>query len=75
MEINNTSVFAYRDELVVEVVGRGDRGHIDARSYQFGYDGGSHERVVPKHPIDDDHRSAVETALAEHGYQLAAPKS
>lgn len=75
MDVTTTSVFAYRDEIIVELVGSGDRGSIDVRSYQFGYDDGSYERVVPKHPIDDDHRSAVETALADHGYQLAAPES
>lgn len=69
MTVTDARIIEYQDELLVEVVGRDDRGDIDVVSYQFDYaegDGG----LRPKGSIAEPHRDMVRDALEEGGYPL-----
>lgn len=62
-------VFAYRDEVIVEVQGTDEHGMIDVISYQFSIQE-DRRTLSPKGKVDDSHRSEIKQALQREGFEL-----
>lgn len=66
--VRHTSVYTYRNELVVELTARDREGDLVVVSYQFEY-AGENGAVSPKQPVEDSFEDIVSEALAEHDYR------
>ena len=72
--IEETSVTAYRDELILEFIGTDENGDISVISYQFAFDDESPELVHPKQALDEMQIEKIQSALEAEGYQLKWPE-
>lgn len=68
--VTHTSMFPYREELIIEITGKDANGEVVVRTYQFAYDEEQPKTVRPKGEIPTRHESIVERALGEHDYKL-----
>lgn len=70
-KVTHTSVFPYREELIIEFTGQDADGEVTVRTYQFEYDEDHPKMVCPKQQNPTDHKAIIERALGERGYKLA----
>lgn len=68
--VTHTSVFPYREELIIELTGQDANGEAVVRTYQFEYAEDPPQTVRPKGEIPSGHESIIERVLAEHEYTL-----
>lgn len=68
-QVTDGRVISFHNELLVELQGVDERGEIATISYSF-TDKETDKTVSPKEPIHEVHRSAVEQALDQEGYEL-----
>lgn len=68
--VTHTSVFPYREELLIELTGQDANGEVVVRTYQFEYAEDQPKTVRPKGEIPTGHESIVKRVLDEHEYNL-----
>lgn len=69
-EMTDHAVFAYSDEIIVELRGQTADGEFTAITYQFKPVQTDAERVQPHDSIDSAYEETVGNILAKAGYKL-----
>lgn len=68
-EVNDTSLYKYTSEVIVEITGVDSNGEFATVSYQFAFD--DKESVVrPKGDVDPQHKHRIEATLNDADYTL-----
>lgn len=69
-EVTDYSVFAYLDEIIVELRGRTAEGEFTSVTYQFELTRVGEDRVRPCDTIDSAHEDTIDVAVSEAGYEI-----
>lgn len=70
-DVTTSEVYRFGSELLVELVGVGERGDVATITVEFDRVDDGSDRVTPREELSPDHEPHVRTALSEAGYSLS----